>query len=157
MSKFELKIDKNADAAKITIAGIIDEDVDFNEFSLNGINQMEFDLNSVKSINSCGIREWIKWLGTNSKAKMTYVNCPKIIVDQINMVDGFLPKNGKVLSFYVPYYNDDSGTEKNVLFRHGTEYTDTAVTPPEKVVDEIGNSMEMDVIETKYIKFLGKK
>lgn len=99
MSKFELKIDKNADAAKITIAGIIDEDVDFNEFSLNGINQMEFDLNSVKRINSCGIREWIKWLESNLKAKMTYVNCPKIIVDQINMVDGFLPKNGKVLSF----------------------------------------------------------
>jgi hypothetical protein len=157
MSKFELKIDKNADAAKITIAGIIDEDVDFNEFSLNGINQMEFDLNSVKSINSCGLREWIKWLGTNSKAKMTYVNCPKIIVDQINMVDGFLPQNGKVLSFYVPYYNDDSGTEKNVLFRHGTEFTDSAVTPPEKVTDETGNAMEMDVIETKYFKFLSKK
>lgn len=157
MSKFDLKIDKNADAAKITITGIIDEDVDFNEFSLNGINQMEFDLNSVKSINSCGIREWIKWLGTNSKAKMTYINCPKIIVDQINMVDGFLPQNGKVLSFYVPYYNDDSGTEKNVLFRHGTEFTDSAVTPPEKVVDETGNAMEMDVIESKYFKFLGKK
>lgn len=157
MSKFDLKIDKNADAAKITITGIIDEDVDFNEFSLNGINQMEFDLNSVKSINSCGIREWIKWLGTNSKAKMTYINCPKIIVDQINMVDGFLPQNGKVLSFYVPYYNDDSGTEKNVLFRHGTEFTESAVTPPEKVVDETGNAMEMDVIESKYFKFLGKK
>tara|TARA_B110001454_G_scaffold219202_1_gene251945 strand:- start:23318 stop:23791 length:474 start_codon:yes stop_codon:yes gene_type:complete len=157
MSKFELKIDKNADAAKITIAGVIDEDVDFNEFSLNGINQMEFDLNSVKSINSCGIREWIKWLGTNSKAKMTYVNCPKIIIDQINMVDGFLPQNGKVLSFYVPYYNDDSGTEKNVLFRHGTEFTDTSVTPPEKVLDETGNPMEMDVIESKYFKFLAKK
>ena len=157
MSKFELKIDKNSDSAKITIAGIIDEDVDFNEFSLNGFSQMEFDLNSVKSINSCGIREWIKWLGTNSNAKMTYVNCPKIIVDQINMVDGFLPHNGKVLSFYVPYYNDDSGTEKNVLFRHGTEYTDSAVTPPEKVLDETGNAMEMDVIETKYFKFLSKK
>lgn len=157
MSKFELKINKNADAAKIIIAGTIDEDVDFAEYSIAGLNQMEFDLNSVKSINSCGIREWIKWLGTNSKAKMTYVNCPKIIIDQINMVDGFLPTNGKVLSFYVPYYNDESGSEKNVLFRHGNEFTDTGVTPPGKVVDDTGNPMEMDVIETKYFKFLNKK
>ncbi|MBL7545881.1 MAG: hypothetical protein JNL11_18835 [Bdellovibrionaceae bacterium] len=157
MSKFELKIDKNADAAKIVIAGTIDEDVDFTQYSLTGINQMEFDLNSVKSINSCGIREWIKWLGTNSKAKMTYINCPKIIIDQINMVDGFLPSNGRVLSFYVPYYNDDSGTEKNVLFRHGTEFGEAGVTPPGKVLDDIGNAMEMDVIESKYFKFLNKK
>lgn len=157
MSKFELKIDKNADAAKISIAGIIDEDVDFTQYSLGGIKQLEFDLNNVKSINSCGIREWIKWLGTNGTAKMTYVNCPKIIVDQINMVDGFLPSNGKVLSFYVPYYNDDSGSEKNVLFKHGAEYTDTTVTPPAKVSDDSGNAMEMDVIESKYFKFLNKK
>jgi hypothetical protein len=157
MSKFELKIDKNADAAKIMIAGTIDEDVDFAEYSLAGINQMEFDLNNVKSINSCGIREWIKWLSTNSKAKMTYINCPKIIIDQINMVDGFLPSNGKVLSFYVPYYNDDSGTEKNVLFKHGTEFNDSGVMPPAKVTDDTGNTMEMDVIESKYFKFLNKK
>lgn len=157
MSKFELKMDKSADSAKITLSGIIDEDVDFNEYSLNGLNQMEFDLNGVKSINSCGIREWIKWLGTNSKAKMTYVNCPKIIIDQINMVDGFLPTNGKVLSFYVPYYNDESGTEKNVLFRHGTEFTEGGVKPPDKIVDDTGNAMEMDIIESKYFKFLNKK
>jgi hypothetical protein len=157
MSKFDLKIDKNADGAKIAISGTIDEDVDFTAYSLGGINQMEFDLNSVKSINSCGIREWIKWLGTNSKAKMTYINCPKIIVDQINMVDGFLPKNGQVLSFYVPYYNDESGSEKNVLFRYGQEFTDAGVVAPEKVVDDTGLDMEMDVIESKYFKFLSKK
>ena len=157
MSKFELKIDKSADAAKISISGTIDEDVDFSVYSLGGLNQMELDLNSVKNINSCGIREWIKWLGTNSKAKMTYVNCPKIIVDQINMVDGFLPQNGKVLSFYVPYYNDESGAEKNVLFRYGKEFGETGVLPPEKVTDDTGLAMEMDVIESKYFKFLNKK
>lgn len=157
MSKFELKIEKNADSAKITIAGIIDEDVDFNEYSLSGLNRIELNLNDLKSINSCGVREWIRWLGSNSQAKMTYVNCPKIIIDQINMVDGFLPSNGKVLSFYVPYYNDETGTEKNVLFNYGTEFTDDSVNPPEKVVDEAGNAMEMDVIESKYFKFLNKK
>lgn len=157
MSKFELKINKTADAAKITIAGVIDEDVDFTQYSLGGFNQMELDLNNVKSINSCGIREWIKWLGTNSKAKMTYVNCPKIIIDQINMVDGFLPANGKVLSFYVPYYNDDNGSEKNILFKYGAEFSDSGIKPPEKVMDENGDEMEMDVIESKYFKFIDKK
>ena len=157
MSKFELKIDKNVSPAKISISGTIDEDVDFSIYSLAGLSQMELDLNSIKSINSCGIREWIKWLGTNSTAKMTYINCPKIIVDQINMVDGFLPKNAQVLSFYVPYYNDQSGTEKNILFKLGNEFSEKGVKPPEKVLDDAGQEMEMDVIETKYFKFLSKK
>ncbi|MNL21183.1 hypothetical protein D3C87_1424610 [compost metagenome] len=114
------------------------------------------ELEGVKSINSCGIREWIKWMGTASGAQIVFKNCPKVIVDQINMVDGFLPANGRVSSFFVPYYNDDSGTEKNVLFTFGKEFTESGVTPPAGIKDEDGNEMEMDVIESKYFKFLKK-
>lgn len=148
---------KNGTQAKLTLSGVIDEDVDFNQYSIAGLSAMEMDLINVKSINSCGIREWIKWLGSNSAANITYFNCPKAIVDQINMVDGFLPSNGKVLSFFVPYYNDEAGSEKNVLFKFGTEYDDSGLKPPSKVQDESGNEMEMDVIESKYFKFLFKK
>ena len=156
MSKYEIKIDKAGSTFKVNVTGVIDEDVDFNNFSLVGVAGIEMNLGSIKSINSCGIREWIKWIGTAGTTPVVYHECPKIIVDQINMVQGFLPAAGKVASFYVPYYNDESGAEKNVLFTHGKEYTDTTVAPPAEVKDDEGNPMEMDVVEAKYFKFIKK-
>lgn len=156
MGKLDVKTQKNGEALNLTMSGTIDEDADFNLFPIAGSKQIDFHLQGVKSINSCGIREWIKWIGTAAGAKLVWHECPKVIVDQINMVDGFLPAGAKVQSFFVPYYNDDAGSEKNVLFRFGTEYTDSAVNPPGSVKDDDGNDMEMDVIEAKYFKFIKK-
>ncbi|HEX7675719.1 MAG TPA: hypothetical protein VF412_16200 [Bdellovibrio sp.] len=157
MGKLDVKMNKAADKLTVQMAGTIDEDVDFSQFNLQGNPAVEVELSNIKSINSCGIREWIKWIGTAGAAPVTFSNCPKVIVDQINMVDGFLPATGKVASFFVPYYNDDAGSEKNVLFRYGTEFSDSGVTPPAAVKDDEGNDMEMDVIESKYFKFINKK
>src|ERR1700692_3874743 len=99
MGKLEFKSQKSGDKLNLTMGGTIDEDADFTQINLAGANQIEIDLATLKSINSCGIREWIKWMGTASSATITFNQCPKVIVDQINMVDGFLPSNAKVASF----------------------------------------------------------
>jgi hypothetical protein len=156
MAKFDVKTKKNGENLDVILAGSIDEDADFTQLNLAGAGQIEIGMAGLKSINSCGIREWIKWLSTAPAASITFKECPKVIVDQINMVDGFLPGNAKVHSFFVPYYNDEAGSEKNVLFRFGTEFTENTVSPPEEVRDEDGNAMEMDVIESKYFKFIKK-
>lgn len=156
MGKFESKIQTEGEKKILKLSGVIDEDADFSQLNISGAREVQLDLNEVKSINSCGIREWIKWMGQAAGAKISYLNCPKIIVDQINMVDGFLPNQGQVLSFYVPYYNEDTGSEKNVLFRYGQEYAEGQVKPPASVTDESGQPMEMDVIESKYFKFIKK-
>lgn len=156
MSKFEIKLDKASSHFKVHIAGVIDEDADFGPHSLQGAEAVEVNLGGVKSINSCGIREWIKWIGTSGGAGVVYKECPKIIVDQINMVQGFLPSKGKVQSFYVPYYSEETDEEKNVLFTLGKEYTDAGLAQAPDVKDGSGNAMEMDVVEAKYFKFLKK-
>lgn len=156
MGKLDVKMDKAGGKLNVKMIGTIDEDVDFSTYSLAGNQQIDIEMSGLKSINSCGIREWIKWMGDAAGAEITFSHCPKVIVDQINMVDGFLPASGKVTSFYVPYYNDDSGSEKNVLFQYGKEFTDGSVSAPASVKDEEGNEMEMDVIESKYFKFIKK-
>ena len=60
------------------------------------------------------------------------------------------------MSFFVPYYSDEAGTEKTILFTHGKEYSDQGLQGAPEVKDEQGNSMEMDVVEAKYFKFLKK-
>lgn len=156
MGKFDLQIEKNGNDWKIRMSGTVDEDVDFGQYSLTGAGSIELFLGEVKSINSCGIREWIKWIGTADGVPISYNECPKIIVDQINMVQGFLPAQGRVNSFYVPYYNEESGSEKNVLFKLGSEFTETGEIKAPMVKDDEGHEMEMDVVEAKYFKFLKK-
>ncbi len=156
MGKLDVKMVKNSDKLNLEMSGSVDEDVDFQQYSLAGSAQIDIDLKGIQSINSCGIREWIKWISTGSSSKITFSNCPKVIVDQINMVDGFLPTNATVHSFFVPYYNEESGSEKNILYRLGHEYKDGSLNPPADVKDDAGAVMEMDVIESKYFKFIKK-
>ncbi len=128
MGKLDIKVNRSGDKTQVQMIGTIDEDIDFNQHVLSSEKNIDFDLSGIKSINSCGIREWIKWMGTMSKAQIQFMNCPKVIVDQINMVVGFLPSNAKVQSFFVPYYNEESGSEKNVLFRYGVEFKEANAT-----------------------------
>lgn len=157
MAKFDLKLEKKDSKWTARVLGTIDEDVDFAQFSLStvGSGSLDLYLGDIRSINSCGIREWIKWIqGAGPAARLTYHECPKIIVDQINMVQGFLPTNGRVDSFYVPFYSEASGMDKSVLFKRGQEYSDTGDVSVPVVKDDKGNEMELDVVEGKYFKFL---
>lgn len=141
----------------LTLDGTIDEDASFSPPDVGGFSSVILDLERITAINSVGIREWIKWIKSFPPAsELSVRNCPKVIVDQINMVAGFLPKGTKVQSFYVPYYSDASGSEKMVLFEAGKEFREGSVFPPEEVKDESGELMEMDVIEAKYFKFLNE-
>ena len=155
MSGFKMNQAKEGDILKIEIDGHIDEESVFPELDLGGVNKMVVNLDKVTAINSVGIREWIKWSkGLGSVATIEIHHCPKVVVDQVNMVAGFLPPNAKMESFYVPYYSDDSGEEKMVLFKRGEHFGDSGVTPPGGLKDSEGNEMEIDVIEAKYFKFL---
>lgn len=110
----------------------------------------------VKAISSNGVRSWLKWVGsTPEDVKIILAKCPKIIVDQLNMVAGFLPKGASVESFYIPYFNQDTGKEKMILVQEGREYTPGNINIAEEIFDpESGKQMELDVIEESYFKFL---
>lgn len=154
MAKCEVQFDKNGSQAKVKITGIIDEDVQLTDYSLKGLSLVEINLDHVRSINSCGVREWVKWLESAPSAQIKLVACPKVIIDQINLVAGFLPLNAKVQSFYVPYFNPDTDFEKIVLFREGVEFAGTQVNLPKAITDDKGNELEIDVVESKYFGFL---
>lgn len=151
-------IDRKNDGGKVvlTLNGQIDEDASFSGAILDGIDQLVLDLEKIDAINSCGIREWIKWIqSAPSQCKIEFRNCPKVIIDQINMVKGFLPENAIVESFYVPFYSEETGKEKMILFRRGLDFNEQGVTADEEITcEESGETLEMDILPTKYFKFL---
>jgi hypothetical protein len=149
-----VKATNNAGKTQIEIIGSIDEN--FNQFTkdIPKAGEVEISLQSLKSINSTGIREWIKLMQSIPGAQISFTNCPKIFIDQVNMVSGFIPTSSKVLSFYVPYYNEDLDKEALVLYKLGENYTAQSIQVQDHHKDAAGNMFELDVVKAKYFKFI---
>lgn len=134
-----------------------DDHIDFGQLNLGFVTEVDINFDRVTSINSKGIKKWIEWISRFSKGtEVRFHKVPKVIIDQINMVMDFLPENGAVKSFYVPYFSDESGEERVVLVTFGKDYDNVSISMPE-VKDSRGNVMYPDVHERKYFSFLKRK
>jgi hypothetical protein len=160
----EFKSTQQIKGSELVLAfeGLIDEDVTFPSVEAGKFATVTIDLASVKAINSVGIREWLNWIKPiAAQSQIQLSRCPKALVFQFNMVEGFLPANSTVISFYVPFFCEKCDKEQNALFTIGKEVSvsggnlqisfDKAVlglcTGPDC-------ELEMDVTEAKYFQFL---
>jgi hypothetical protein len=143
------------DELNVQLVGAIDEDSDFKE--LMGLEQktISFDFDLVTMINSCGIREWIKF---NEKlpprSTILYKNCPQIIIEQINMVHGFFRQGAVIQSFYAPYYCEKCGKEAKIHVK--SEQVKNRKAPSADCPHCGNEGIEFDAIEAQYFSFLGK-
>lgn len=142
------------DELNVELIGSIDEDADFKE--LLGLEQrnISFNFDKVSMINSCGIREWIKFLEKIPETThVVYNNCPQIIIEQINMVHGFFRKGASINSFYAPYYCEKCGAESKIHLSASQIKNRKA---PKIDCPKCGSEAEFDAIEAQYFSFLGK-
>ncbi|MBO9667396.1 MAG: hypothetical protein J7501_11370 [Bdellovibrio sp.] len=137
-----------------------------NEYSssLDGVEvnpqfDLNLDLKDLKSINSLGIRNFHSWIYSIECQRLRLFHCPRVFVNQLNLVDGFLPAKAEIESFFVPYYNETSGEETQVLFTKFLEYKSVGgkikLTLPD-VRDSHDEKMEIDTLENHYFRFLEK-
>ncbi len=107
-------------------------------------------------LNSTGIRDWILWLRPVSlkpEIRIEFYECSFSVILLVNMISSFKPANGKIISFYVPYFSENTGESKKILMQVGVDVIDGKFTLP-KVTDSEGHTMELDVDEKKFFKFL---
>lgn len=162
MGGFEVNQLHDGDTLVFQFEGTIDEDVKFPELAESPAH-IRLDMKAIRSINSCGIREWVRWITPISeKNKVSLIHCPKVIVDQMNMVEGFLPEGAMVDSFYVPYFCEDLDQDHSILIERGREYEQAHGDKRGQIdiketmrFDDFEGEFEIDVIESKYFKFLG--
>ena len=154
MSKLKMSMKIDGDNRLISLTGIIDETFDYSDLILNPGKIYKIDLNEIKMINSTGIREWIRFIETLGPAvAIQYFNCPQIVIQQMNMVAGFLTANAKVVSFYAPYFCDDTDEEEHVLL-NASQIVNFKAPKHTKVQDGVEVELEFDAIEDQYFKFL---
>ncbi len=150
--KFSFEVKDAGSEVTINFTGIIDEDVDFSQIKVEKKNAYVFNFDGVKGINSCGIREWVKFSESFDPAtKLVYKNCTQIIIEQINMVAGFFRTGSQVLNFYAPYFCEKCDEERKILIDAGKVLSNEA--PGMKCPDCSGD-MEFDALEEQYFRFL---
>ena len=160
MSEFKSNTVEDSTNLTLQFSGTIDEDVEFPSVEPGKYHQINLDLKGIKAINSVGIREWLNWIRPLAdQSKFVLENCPKAMVFQFNMVEGFLPPGSRVSSFFVPFYSESADQEENVLFQVGKEVTNDggniSIKYDPKAAQLGGvDDMEMDVTEGKYFQFL---
>ncbi|WP_413568355.1 hypothetical protein ACLWBD_12180 [Bdellovibrio sp. HCB117] len=137
-----------------------------NEYSsaLDGVEvnpnfDLSIDLKDLQAINSLGIRNFHNFIQRVRCQRLKLFYCPRVFVNQLNMVEGFLPDKAEIESFFVPYFSEQSGEDAQVLFTKFLEYKkvkDKIVLSIPEMQDSQGNRMDLDVFKDQYFRFLDK-
>jgi anti-anti-sigma regulatory factor len=156
--KFQATVHQREDLTFVKLAGVIDEDNELSDLvDKIGKGTCVIDLGEVERINSCGVRDWVNWLGKIEKANaaVVLVECSPAIVAQINLVNNFTGA-GVVKSFYVPYFCPECDEEK-VLLCETADMGPPPHEPPTCRCDECDLVMDFDDMPDSYFAFLANQ
>jgi hypothetical protein len=156
-----IKITNNGKDVHLSLEGVMDENCQLPEFPEHITGQLSINMEKLEMMNSLGCRKWTIWVKTQAVAKggVTLVKCSPAVVNQINVLQGFLPEHARVASFFVPYYCEGCGHEDRILLTNGHEYdgnghlsfSEELPCPSCKAI------MAMEVVRERYFKFLSRK
>ena len=155
--KFTAGIQQHDDVSLVKLAGVIDEDNELSELldKISGSTAV-IDLGEIERINSCGVRDWVNWLGKiEDHASVVLVECSPAIVAQINLVNNFTG-TGVVKSFYVPYFCPECDEEK-VLLCEAADMGPPPHEPPTCRCDECEQVMDFDDMPDSYFAFMSNQ
>jgi hypothetical protein len=140
----------------VKVSGIIDETTMFEDTVAKFDENVWVDFSGVTRINSCGVRQWTRAIHT-SAARIHYVNCPALIVDQFSMVPEFLGPNSEVETFEARYACESCGNEDILLLQVGKDVIpgqEEYLDGPEHKCSKCGSQMEFDHNPEVYLDFL---
>ena len=140
------------DRIEVRLSGIINEAADFASL-LDPLEDgaLRLDLSGITLINSCGIREWVRFVARLDRPgrDIEFVRCSPAIVRQLNLISNFCGP-GVVRSVLLPYFCDACGVE----ITRGMELDDAQVTVDEVIACEgCGGEAEFDDLVDRYLAF----
>jgi hypothetical protein len=161
VSSTKITTQQDGPVLHVRVSGYISENSSLYEVSLAGVTKLILDLSGVTYINSIGVKHWIQWTGGFPQhLQIELHNCPSLIVNQVNMVVGFLPNNGTIESLVAPFICEDCNREENVNLKRGIHYEYASAkeaskfSAPRVPCPKCQNLMELDAIEAKFFNFL---
>ncbi|HUQ00896.1 MAG TPA: hypothetical protein VM261_00315 [Kofleriaceae bacterium] len=156
--KFQASVHHRDDVSYVKLSGVIDEDNELPTLTDKiPAGTAVIDLGEIERINSCGVRDWVNWLGKleSQSTRAVLVECSPAIVAQINLVNNFTG-SGVVKSFYVPYFCPECDEEK-VLLVEAADMGSGPHEPPTCRCDECDLVMDFDDMADSYFAFLSNQ
>nr|BFD68170.1 hypothetical protein HAGR004_31920 [Bdellovibrio sp. HAGR004] len=154
----------NGSLIEISLEGPISEKTSLFDINLQTYKEIKLNLSKVTFINSIGVKNWILWtLRVPKNAKLYLEECPFVIVNQVNIVHGFVPQGAAITSFLAPYLCDSCSHEQivklsqNVHYIYASDQSQASIKLPEDLkCAKCGGTMEPDFIVEKTFSFLKK-
>ena len=140
------------EGSQLCLTGVVDEHAELTFLLTLSGPKAVLNLRGVRRINSYGVRAWLDLIRkVPLDVSLEFVAIPPHIVDQVNMVTGFLGR-GHVGSFCVPYSCERCGADEERLVP--TENCRRTGRLPAAQCDTCGATMEIDDVEEQYIEIL---
>lgn len=149
---------------ELSLNGYFDEFAKLPPYEdLSGLKKLSLNFENVNFINSGGIKLWVTFasnLEIQESLQVYFHNCRRIIVDQINLIEGFLPKNGEVVSVFVPVFCNRCEQGFEVFFetaKFETDFYDILSRidlGAESEHPDCKHRLEIDIIKDQFFKFL---
>ncbi len=162
--EFSYKTKAEGSTVELHLVGYFDEFAklpspdDFSEYS-----KVIIDFSAVEFINSGGIKVWLGFadnLGLMKDLTSEMQGCRRFVVDQVNMIEGFVPKNGKVTSVFVPIFCDKCEVSFDVhqpiatLDKDFPDVFDKVKPDDCKEFPKCRKYFELDIVKDSYFRFL---
>jgi hypothetical protein len=152
-SGFGIEVVERDGVDQVTLSGVIDENADLALIGTLGGRPARFDMRSVRRINSYGVRSWMDAIRKiPGGTKVTFVNCPPPVIDQCNMVAGFLG-HGRLESFFAPMTCPECDEQIDQLFETEACRSNGGKLPATPC-PRCGRPMEVDDLEEQYLLFV---
>ena len=152
-SQFEIDVREQAGKMVLTLSGVIDENADLSALLDLHASSVEINLKGIRRINSFGVRSWIDAIRqVPASTRVVFVQCPSPVVDQCNMVTGFLG-HGILQSFFAPMTCEECDEQLDQLFETA-KCRELGGTLPPTPCPRCGREMEVDDLEEQYLLFV---
>ncbi len=146
----QIRVETEHDGIHVFISGPLTEHASFHSVQVPPDLIVHLHLDDLTMINSSGIRKWLQWVGAHMGESWKVWGCPPHFINQLNIIEGFLPLKAKVQSFYVGYYSESTNEQIQLLIDRDKWEQENAIEIP---IDKSGNKMEPDFLEDIYFKF----
>ncbi|HTM19858.1 MAG TPA: STAS domain-containing protein [Kofleriaceae bacterium] len=149
--RFRAVVTTDQGRCRVAVAGVIDENADLAPLqAAAGAGAVEVDFSGVRRINSYGVRAWMNAMRELQQpgVRVSFVRCPAHVIDQVNMVHGFLGA-AHVESLIAPRLCEDCDEHADQLIELA-ELRGRGGKLPDLACPRCGHPMDLDDVAHKY-------
>lgn len=140
----------------LRLTGTVDERAELESLGADIGTEVWLDVGGIRRVNSIGVRMWVEAMrAIPETVPMYFIHCSTSVIDQCNLVLGFLG-HGNIVSFYAPLICEDCNEQQTQLFTTAACLALDGRLPTIEC-PECHEPMELDDFEEHYLHFLQRE